>query len=113
MKNIYLPIEDFDIYSCYVIYNKDTIRAYKNNPTLGENIYTDFFINSHYIEKNGIQNITDTIELPICISRDNLTNKPEYRNDFSHILVIILFFLIIIYFSYKIFSRLFGRWLKL
>lgn len=113
MKNIYLPIEDFKSFSCYVVYNKDTIRAYKNNPTLGENIYTDFYINSHYIQKNGVQNIIDSIELPICMSVDNLTNKPEYRNDFSHILIIILFFLIIIYFAYKIFSRLFGRWLKI
>lgn len=113
MKNIYLPIDDFDSYSCYVVYNKDTIRAYKNNPNIGDNIYTDFYINSHYIQVNGVQTINETVELPVCISSDNFTNKAEYRNDFSHILIIILFFLIIIYFSYKIFSRLFGRWLKL
>ncbi len=113
MKNIYLPIEDFNSYSCYVIYNKDTIRAYKNNPIIGENTYTDFFINSHYLQSSGVQIITDTIELPVCVSSDVFTNKSEYRNDFSHILIIILFFLIIIYFSYKIFSRLFGRWLKI
>lgn len=113
MENIYLPIDDFSTYSCYVVYNKDTIRAYKNNPIIGENFYTDFYINSHYLQSNGFQNITDTIELPLCISTDFLTNKPEYRNDFSHILFIILFFLIILYFAYKIFSRLFGRWLKI
>lgn len=113
MKNVYLPIDDFSSYSCYVVFNKDIIRAYKNSPVVGENIYTDFYINSHYIYSNGIQNITDTRELPVCLSSDIFTNKSEYRNDFSHILIIILFFLIIIYFSYKIFSRLFGRWLKI
>lgn len=111
---IYVPIDDYENdYSCYAIYDSNTIRAYKNQPQLGDNNFTDYFINSHYISKNGVQHIESIQELPLCENLDNITNNYWYRLDLSHIIVIVMFFLIFIFLTYKVFSRLFGRWLKL
>ena len=112
MTKIYLPIKDFSTYKCYVVYDSGVIRAYKNNLQIGDNSYTDFYLNSHYISKDGVQTISSTQELPVCMSTDNLTNDKYYRFDISNILSIcsfIIFFLIV---GFKVFARLFGRWLK-
>lgn len=107
---IYLPNTN---YSCYYMTNDYTIRAYHTQPRQNANIdYTDYFINSHYINRNGTQNFSQYSTLPICMT-DTFTTNVFYRNDIDQILVIFFILLIIcFYFPYRIISRLFGRWLK-
>ena len=112
MSKIYFPVDNINDYSCYIIYDSNTLRAYNNSPIIGNNSYTDFYVNSHYLTKNGVQVIESTQELPLCISSDNITNDYWYRLDLAHILVIVLFILLFIFITFKIFARLFGRWLK-
>lgn len=110
---IYLPVESVNDYSCYVVYDSQTIRAYNNTPVVGNNSFTDFYLNTHYLSKTGTQVISSTPELPVCMSSDLITNDYMYRLDLSHILVIVSFILMLIFFTFKVFARLFGRWLKL
>ena len=95
-------------YECYVVLDKDTIRSYENEPLENTDInYTDYFVNSHYLEKKGIETITT---IPICIDKNNLTDSWYYRNDISDILIIItIFCLFCFYLPIKIFLRLFKR----
>lgn len=109
---VYVPYEDIEDFSCYTVYDNYTIRAYENDLQVGSNSYTDFYVNSHYLQKNGVENFTTVSEFPSCINVDNLTNDYWYRLDLAHILIIVSFFLVFIYFTFKVFSRIFGRWLK-
>lgn len=111
MNNIYLPIEDFSSYSCYIIQDNDTIRAYKQMPVINSNIdYTDYYINSHYIYKNGSQNFGPYSTIPVCLSTDILTNNLYYRNDMPDILLMFLIISIFaFYIPFKIVSRFFKK----
>lgn len=104
---IYLPTFNKDN-NCAIIYDKDTIRVYDKPIILDqENTYTDFFINSHYIEKTGIETLTTE---PVCLVSDNITTEVYYRNDFPQILLtFILMSLVIFYLPIKILFRLFRR----
>ena len=110
---VYVPVSAINDYSCYVIYDPNTIRAYLDSPHLGDNAYTDFYISSHYLEKNGVQNISSSIEFPQCENINRFTNDYWYRLDLAHIIVIVSFILLILYFTYRVFARMFGRWLKI
>jgi len=109
MSKVYLP--SFTSSNCIVVKDKDTIRLYETLPTLGDSVnYTDYFINSHYLTKSGVE-LIDSVAA--CESQDNFTNEIYYRNDFDSICIIfIVFALICIYLPFKIVSRAFGRWLK-
>ena len=112
MKNIYLPIDNFDEFACYSVYDKDTIRAYYSMPQLDSSSnYVDFYINSHYLEKNGTQHWGSyNSNLPSCISKNSFTNNYYYRNDFTSSLFIFTIFAIFgILIPIKIFVRLFRR----
>lgn len=100
--------------SCYVVRDKDTIRAYNTIPTYNSTInYTDYYINSHYIDTTGSQTFSQYTTLPSCINSNNITDNVFYRNDIDSILIITFILLLIcFYFPYRILSRLFGRWLK-
>lgn len=103
---VYVP--DLQSFKCYTIYNKDTIRAYKELPSEGqETAYRDFFIHSDYYYKDGTELIS---EVPVCIDNDNLTDDVYYRVDLINILVI---FLILCIFCFliplKVFLRFFRR----
>lgn len=112
---IYLPKSD---YACYVVIDKDTIRAYRTMPyrpsISGQNVtiqYVDYYINSHYLEKQGTQNFSYNSTLPSCIDKNTITNEIYYRNDIDSILivftVIVLFgFGIPFYLMKKMFRRL-------
>ena len=110
---IYVP--DLENYECFVIRDENIIRAYQKTPMHNSTIdYRDYYYNSNYMFQDGSQNFSQYSTLPVCLPKENLTNDFYYRNDFDKILFIFLvFFLFIIYFPYKIFSRFFGRWLKL
>lgn len=110
---VYVPVDDLSDYSCYTIFDANTIRAYKNNLQVGNNDYTDFYISSHYLSKDGTQIIESTQEFPICSQATNITNDYWYRLDLAHCVIIVMFFVIFIYFTFKVFSRMFGRWLKI
>lgn len=98
MNNIYVPYTD---YNCYVVYDKDTIRAFHTAPQLNSYAdYTDYFINSHYISRDGRTNFYNT--LPVCLDKSNLTTEFYYRNDLSDILIIIfILFFFCFYIPYK------------
>ena len=112
MKNIYLPVDNVNEFACYSVIDKDTIRAYRTQPQVDSSSeYVDFYINSHYLEKTGIQSWGQwSSSLPICISKDTFTNNYYYRNDFASSLFIFTIFAIFgIMIPIKIFVRLFRR----
>ena len=116
MNKIYLPIENISDYKCYSVLDKDTIRAYVQQPKIDSSSqYVDFYINSHYLQKSGTQSWGQwNNTLPVCLSSSSITNDVYYRNDFDSILIIFLvLFIFIICLPYKIMSRAFGRWLKI
>ena len=109
---IYLPIEDFNSYSCYTFIDSETIRAYKTNPTINSTVYyTDYFINTHYLHNNGFETFSDVSILPTCIEKERLTNAYSYRNDFADIMLIVMCCSFIVGFIiHKLVKQLFKRW---
>ena len=112
MSKLYVPIYNNE--NCVIVYDSNTIRRFDNNPTINNEInFTDYFINSHYITKRGKTTFINNDDLPVCISINDLTTDFYYRNDLSDIFVVFFILSIIcIYFPIKIFSRIFGRWLR-
>lgn len=116
MNKIYLPLEEGQSYACYTIYDKDTIRAYNSTPAINStSSYTDYFINSHYLHRQGSQTWGNyNPNLPVCLSSSEITTDYYYRNDISDILIIFMIISIIgVYLPYKLFCKLFGRWIRL
>lgn len=112
MNNIYLPIDNVEDFACYSVYDKDTIRAYSTMPQVNSSSnYVDFYINSHYLEREGTQQWGQyTQYLPSCLAKNSITTNFYYRNDFSSILLIFTIFTIFgIMIPIKIFLRLFRR----
>lgn len=110
---IYVP-EDNLYNSCYVVQSEGVIRGYDRQP-VNNSIYNyrDYYINSNYIYRDGQGQWSQYTTLPICLSDNVITNDFYYRNDFSSIcLIFLVFSIFVVYLPYKIFSRLFGRWLK-
>lgn len=88
---IYLPIEEVNDYACFTVYDKDTIRAYYTTPSHNSNSnYTDFYINSNYITKEGNQSWSNFSTLPVCMDRNNITTSYVYRTDFWSILLVFI-----------------------
>lgn len=115
MKNIYIPVENIYDYACYSVQDMNTIRAYVSTPRANSTSnYTDFYINSHYLQKSGSQTWGTTTTLPVCVSMSTITNDVYYRTDFADTMII---FIILSYFCFflpfKFFSRIFGRWFRL
>lgn len=104
MANIYIP--DQYINNCNVIY-PSFIRSYLDNSYTD---YVDIFFKSDYYLQRG----TDTSGItPLCDNLNSFTTDVWYRYDISHILIIFLILTIfVVYLPYKIYSRVFGRWLK-
>lgn len=96
---IYLP-KEINETECVRVIDKDTIRVYENKPIENEEIkYTDYYINSHYLENAGVEIATnDSIT---CINQENLTTSYYYRNDFNDILLIFFIMLFIVYFIFS------------
>lgn len=105
---LYVPDNTF---SCYVVNDSNTIRAYHTNPNYNTVVnYTDYYVNSHYMSREGSQTFSNYSTLPTCIDSNNLTTDFYYRNDLADILII---FSIIIIFGFilpwKIISRFWKR----
>lgn len=110
---IYVPSDN--VYDkCYVVQSEGVIRGYDRIPQNNTNYnYRDFYINSNYIYRDGVGSWSQYTTLPVCLDNSIITNDFYYRNDFDSICFIFMIFSIfIVYLPYKIFSRLFGRWLK-
>lgn len=99
---IYLPLENINDFSCYYFINSDTIRAYKEKPTIINQSYdfTDFYINSHYLSQEGREIFTDESSFPICLQNEKITNVVSYRNDFADIMIIV--FILVFLFGFII-----------
>lgn len=97
---LFVPVENISDYACYSVYDRETIRAYRTMPRVDSSSdYTDFFVNSHYLEKTGTQTWSNYYSnLPVCVDNASLTNSYVYRNDFAEILIIFLIFVFVIYF---------------
>lgn len=111
---IYVP-SDSPYNACVSIQDSNTIRVYQNVPNYNTTSnFIDFYINSHYISRQGQQTWSSYTNLPSCINSSDITDSVFYRNDIDSILLVTFILLIIcFYFPYRIISRLFGRWLKL
>lgn len=112
MEHIFLPVENVSDFACYSILDKDTIRAYRTMPALDSTSnYVDFFVNSHYLEKEGTQQWGQwTSSLPVCISNSAITNDIYYRNDLDSILIIFLCIVIFVtYFPRKLLNIFYKR----
>lgn len=109
----YVP--NFSSSNCVVLRDKDTLRVYDQRPTYNSNInYVDYYINSHYVYNNGVQQFNQYSTLPTCIDVSNITTNVFYRNDIDSILIVFLIILLVcFYFPYRIISRMFGRWFKI
>lgn len=84
---------------CIEILDKDTLRVFENENT---NNYIDYFINSHYISKEGQTELNYTKN---CSIRE-FTSIGYYRNDFPEILFMIgSFCLFSIGFVFILFKR--------
>ena len=106
---IYVPTKED--YKCFIVRDKDTIRAYKQIPETNSSVdYTDFYINSHYLSRNDTEVFNRYQELPTCLDNSQITSDIYYRNDMPDILVM---FLVLCIFCFliplKIFVRLFRR----
>ncbi len=112
MSKLYVPTYDNE--SCVVVLDSNTIRVYDSQLSINTEIdFTDYFVNSHYMEKKGKQTFSSIEEVPTCLDHDVITDSFYNRNDLFDILAIFLIILIVcIYFPFRIFSRMFGRWLK-
>lgn len=105
MAKIYLPSEYVNS-SCKVVYD-DYIRVYSNN---NYNAWTDIFYKSDYYLKRGQSSYTNSV---ICDNVNTFTDNVFYRYDFDKsLMMFFIFAIVLIYFPFKIFSRAFGRWLR-
>lgn len=100
MENIYVPVDNINDFKCYVVYDKDTIRAYYKKPAYNSNSdYVDFFINSHYLEKTGNQSWGQSsyYGLPNCLPQNSITNDIYYRTDLSQCLIIFVILVLVMF----------------
>ena len=105
MAKIYVPT-DYLNYSCKVVYN-DYIRVYTNNSYTS---WTDVYFKSGYYLKSGQSNYPGTV---ICDSLNTYTDDIFYRYDCANsLLIFFIISIVCLYFPFRIFSRAFGRWLK-
>ena len=106
---IYVP--DLENYECFVVQSEGVIRAYEQVPIIDSEVaYRDYYINSNYIYRDGVQTFSRYGNLPVCLYNSILTSDYYYRNDFDSILIIFLIVSIfIVYIPIKVCSRFFRR----
>ncbi len=109
----YVP--EYNSNNCVVYRGNGVIRVYeKKNFSQGTFNYIDYHIQDNYYTTTGSDTFSNYSQnYPICLNSSYVTTDVWYRTDIDSILV--SFFIILIvcfYFPFKIFSRIFGRWLK-
>lgn len=110
IENIYLPVELTDN-NCAVVQSEDIIRVYDEIPRRNDTVtYKDFYINSHYLFREGEITFTSYSTLPICLNNNIFTTKEHYRNDYVGSLFIFLVFSYIgFYLPFKLVMKLFRK----
>lgn len=105
---IYVP--DLN-YKCYIVQSEGVIRAYEEKPQYNTDInYRDYYINSSYIYKDGVQSFGTYSTIPTCLDTSVLTNDFYYRLDLDSILIIFTIFVIFgLCLPFKILFRFFRR----
>lgn len=94
---IYVP--NSEEYACVYVRDTNTIRAYKTMPQQGNNVeYRDFYMNSHYVFVDGVQQFSNYTTLPTCLNSSDITSLYVYRNDFADILLIFILMLCFVWF---------------
>lgn len=107
---IYLPIT-LNNQNCVEIRDKDTIRVWERQPYQnGTFNYTDYYINSHYLEKAGTSTFSQYSTIPICVDHSTITNDYFYRNDIADICITFTILCIFVFLiPLKVFMRFFRR----
>lgn len=100
MALIYLP-QELNNNNCVSLQNLNNnfIRVYDSIPVANSSVdYTDFFIDSHYIQRTGVQTFGNFTTNVICENNNNFTTEFWYRNDLLDIMGI--YFIIISIYTY-------------
>lgn len=107
---IYVP-QDNTYNKCYVVQSEGVIRGYEEVPQINRTInYRDYYINSDYIYRDGIQSFSQYSTPPTCLASSVITNDYWYRVDLTNILInFTVIFIFGLYFPWRIFKSLFGR----
>lgn len=110
--NVYVP-NDFVNYQC-IVPNSSYIRLYETKPSPNSSVnYIDLYTTNHYYFTRGTQTFGSYSYSVNCSSDYKLTSNVFYRNDLDSILIcFFIISLVCFYFPARIFSRVFGRWLK-
>lgn len=104
MSKIYLPINYVN--NCNVFYD-NYIRSYTNN---SRTEWVDIYYKDDYAEKVGYSQYSQNV---VCDNLNTYTTDIMYRYDITNILICFLILsLFLVYLPFKMFGRLFGRWLK-
>lgn len=104
MAKIYVPINYKD--NCNVFYD-NYIRSFTND---SRTEWIDVYYKDNYAEKIGYSQYPQNI---VCDTVNTYVSDFYYRYDITNILICFLILaLILVYFPIRLFSRLFGRWLK-
>lgn len=107
---IFVP--EFNNNSCCYMYDSNTLRCYKTQPVINSTIeYRDFYVNSHYLYKDGSTQFGNygynyNIE---CLDNSVLTDKYMYRNDISDILLTFVLFIAFVIFMVAVPLKSFFR----
>ena len=105
MAKIYLPTNLLNS-ECKVV-NNDYIRVYTNNNYTS---WTDVYFKSGYYLKSGQSNYPNIVT---CDNLNTFTDNIFYRYDCANsLLIFFIISIVCLYFPFRIFSRAFGRWLK-
>ena len=84
---IYLP-DELQNNNCAYWLDSNTIRVYEYTPHQNSVVnYTDYFINSHYLTREGSNQFGSYYNPISCISHDKFTNNYWYRNDIDSICI--------------------------
>lgn len=109
MAKVYLPTQYLNK-PCYVI-NDNYIRVYNTINLNQQNVVYDVYFRSDYLVRQTTATYNSNT---LCDTINTYTDTIYYRYDISDILLIFfILFLFIFMLPYKIFSRVFGRWLKI
>lgn len=89
VTKIYVP--NSDDYSCFVVRDANTIRAYETIPVNNSSSnYRDYYFNSNYLYQDGVQQFSQYTTLPVCLDNSVVTDNFYYRNDLADIFIIFL-----------------------
>lgn len=112
MAKIYLP-DSLTSSNCPYVYDKDTIRVYRETPRLNATIdYTDYFIHSDYISRTGSTTFGNYTNINItCLPITDFSTNAIYRTDITNIFICAFIFIFMCWFLVsRIVRRLFyGR----